>query len=167
MQHATKPCLETSIKQTIKKTIIQLVRTIVPRPPSLSARARPVSSLLAPRTPFKGNCLGISFLQIECFYRHSVHCDFLPYDIDTIQSNLLLQQSCISCVSQSHIARRVQLPVRKRGHVSCRQPLCPLAGSTARRFVSRALVEPSEHLVRPRRGLGNCRFSPSEFMLTS
>lgn len=94
-------------------------------PTSLSARACPVSSLLAPRTPFKGNCLGISFLQIECFYRHSVHCDFFPYNIGTIQSNLLLQQSCISCVSQSHIARRVQLLSERAGTFPVASPSLP------------------------------------------
>ena len=83
---------------------------------SFSARPCPICSLYELR---KEDCLCASCLQIECFYWHSVHCDFLPYDIDTIQANLLLQQSCISC--PSHFACRAtrSAPCRYGGHVFC------------------------------------------------
>lgn len=78
-------------------------------------KTHPSSSRPA-RVPFarsvnsaKGLLVCVSCLQIECFYGQSIHCDLLPYDIDTIQANLLSQ---LSCIPASHVARRVQLPCR-------------------------------------------------------
>jgi hypothetical protein len=124
----------------------------------------PLSYLLALRTPSKDGlcvCVGgcVSCLQIECFYGQSLHRDFLPYDIDTIQTNLLLQ---LSCISASHVARRVQLPclVDRAGTFSVGrdQPLFPpwRLHSPGGFSLGLWLIRQS---IFSDANLGNCRFS--------
>lgn len=56
----------------------------------------------------------------------------------------------------------------RAGSVFCRQPApLTLGGLHNAGVLSRPLVDPSEHLVCPAMNLEICRFSPSEFVLTS
>jgi hypothetical protein len=113
-------------KQAIQQTIIDRRGNCDAHPNSFGPPTPAYHPSRPARVPFvrftnsvKEDCLCASCLQIECFYWHCAHCDFLPYDIDTIQANLLLQQSCISC--PSHFACRAtrSAPCRYGGHVFC------------------------------------------------
>ena len=111
--YASKPCPRTSIQQTtidVNGNCDVHPNSFGPPYPPVILLGPPASYLSALRTPSE-DCLYVcvSCLQIECFYGQSLHCDFLPYDIDTIQPNLLLQ---LSCISASHVARRVHVPCR-------------------------------------------------------
>lgn len=118
-----KPYLQTSIQQTTidvnGNCDIHPTRSD-PYPPVILL-GPPLSYLLAFQTR-TAQC--VSCLQIECFYRDSFHCDFLPYDIDTIQANLLSQLSCISCPSTPCMSRDAfsSLSIRRATFSVCRNP---------------------------------------------
>jgi hypothetical protein len=125
-----KPYLQTSIQQTTidvnGNCDVHPTRSD-PYPPVILL-GPPLSYLLAFQTR-TAQC--VSCLQIECFYRDSFHCDFLPYDIDTIQANLLSQHPACRATRSA--------PCRYGGQrflSVVTQPLffTPLGGSTTQDF---------------------------------